>query len=231
MANDTSEPHMTIPAEIMVGHLLAEAGVPGLAAAIIRDGQLERTICAGVRDVRYAAPVDGDTAFDAASLTKPVFAHAVLQLVDQGRIALDAPLAHYLPEYMLGDDRAAFITAAHVLSHSSGLPNWRSDDLALKTYFQPGERFSYSGEGFLYLQNVVEAITGERLHALAERLVLRPFGMTRSSFVWDWRLDAKRAAPTMTSVGLRWDGNTAKPTRRRRSSRPQPTTPVSCCMC
>ena len=50
-------------------------------------------------------------------------------------------------------------------------------------------------EGFLYLQRVVEAITGEKLHALAERLVLKPFGMTRSSFLWEWRFEANRAAP------------------------------------
>jgi len=74
------------------------------------------------------------------------------------------------------------------------LPNWRNTDLSLKTYFPPGERFSYSGEGFLYLQRVVEKLTGEKLHTLAERLVLEPFGMTRSSFVWDWRFEANRAA-------------------------------------
>jgi hypothetical protein len=75
------------------------------------------------------------------------------------------------------------------------LPNWRNDDLPLKTYFAPGTRFSYSGEGFLYLQKAVELLTGEKLHDLADRLVLKPFGMTRSSFVWEWRFDPNRATP------------------------------------
>jgi CubicO group peptidase (beta-lactamase class C family) len=148
-----------------------------------------------VRDVRSPLSVDEDTVFDAASLSKPVFGHVVLQLADQGVLSLDAPLADYLPGYMPADERASSITAKQVLSHSAGLPNWRNDDLPLKTYFAPGERFSYSGEGFLYLQKATEALTGEKLHDLAERLVLQPFGMTRSRFVWDWRFDQNCATP------------------------------------
>lgn len=181
-------------AETTVEHLLA-ADVSGIASAVIRSGRLERTICCGVRDVRSPALLDEDTVFDAASLSKPVFAHVVLQLADQGALCLDTPIAEYLPGYILADERALLITARHVLSHGAGLLNWRNDDLPLKTYLSPGERFSYSGEGFLYLQKAVEAITGEKLHLLAERLVLGPFGMIRSSFVWDWRFDQNRAAP------------------------------------
>ncbi len=93
------------------------------------------------------------------------------------------------------DNRVSSITPRHILSDSGGFPNWRNADLPLKTYFQPGEQFSYSGEGFLYLQKAVEAITGEKIHALAERLVLQPFAMARSSFIWDWRFDLNRAYP------------------------------------
>lgn len=177
--------------------LMAEADVPGLALAVIRDGRLDRCVCCGVRDARSPAPVDEDTVFDAASLSKPVFAHAVLQLADQGRLSLDAPLDGYLPGYIPADANgwAPLVTARHVLGHASGLPNWRSPDQPLKPHFRPGERFSYSGEGFLYLQRVMEAVTGERLHALVERLVLRPFGMDRSGFVWDWRFEPNRAHP------------------------------------
>src|SRR5712692_9158601 len=121
--------------------------------------------------------VDENTVFDGASLTKPVFAHAVLQLADQGHLSLDAPLGHYLPNYIPNDDRASRISAKHVLSHSAGLPNWRNADFPLKTYFQPGDQFSYSGEGYLYLQKAIEAITGEKIHTLVERSVFQPFGM------------------------------------------------------
>ncbi len=175
--------------------LVSEAMVPGLASAVIRDGQLCGYTCCGVRHTQALDAVDENTVFDAASLSKPVFAHAVLQLVDQRCLSLDVPLSFYLPDYVRGDNRATAITARHVLSHSGGLPNWRNLDRPLKTYFQPGDRFSYSGEGFLYLQRAVEAITGEKLHSLATRLVLQPFGMTRSGYVWDWQFEPNRAYP------------------------------------
>lgn len=175
--------------------LIGEASVPGMASAVIRDGRLDRYVSCGVRGMQAPVPVNEDTVFEAASLSKPVFAHAVLQLADQGCLALDAPLGDYLPRYVLADEQTSSITARNVLSHTAGLPNWRNADLPLRTYFQPGERFSYSGEGFLYLQKAVETITGERLHALVERLVLHPFEMVRSSFVWDWRFEPNRAYP------------------------------------
>jgi len=175
--------------------LIAEANVPGIASAVIRDARLDRYICGGVRGVQSPAPIDADTVFDAASLSKPVFAHAVLQLADQGVLSLDAPLVDYLPRYLAADERVSMITARHVLSHSTGLPNWRTADLPLKTYFRPGERFSYSGEGFLFLQRAVEAVTAEKIDTLMEQLVLRPFAMARSSFVWNWRFDQNRAYP------------------------------------
>lgn len=174
---------------------MQEASVPGLAAAVVAAGHVQEMIYCGKRSAHAADPVDEHTVFDAASLTKPVFAHAVLQLIDQAYLSLDEPLGKYLPNYFQGDDRAATITTRHVLSHTGGLPNWRSAEFPLKTYFQPGVRFSYSGEGFFYLQKVVEAITGQKLHTLAADLVLRPFGMTRSSMIWDFRFDTNRAYP------------------------------------
>jgi CubicO group peptidase (beta-lactamase class C family) len=175
--------------------LITEATTPGMASAIIRDGRLDRYLCCGTRSAQAPASVDERTVFDAASLSKPVFAHAVLQLADKGYLSLDAPLGDYLPNYVPTDDRVSSISARHVLSHRGSLPNWRNADLPLKTYFQPGERFSYSGEGFLCFQKAVEAISGEKIHTLAERLVLPPFAMARSSFIWDWRFDLNRAYP------------------------------------
>jgi len=175
--------------------LLTEATVPAAAAAVIRDGQLYRFTCCGVRSAQTSDLVDENTVFEAASLSKPVFAHAVLQLLDQGYLSLDAPLGDYLPNYVPADDRAASITPRQVLSHSAGLPNWRNADVPLKTYFQPGDQFSYSGEKFLYLQKAVEAITGEKMHMLVDRLVCEPFAMTRSCFIWNQRFDNNRAYP------------------------------------
>jgi CubicO group peptidase (beta-lactamase class C family) len=128
-------------------------------------------------------------------LSKPIFAHTVLQLVDHGFISLDVPLDNYFPGYLPGDPRSALITARHVLSHCAGLPNWRNAEFPLRTYFEPGVEFSYSGEGYLFLQKAVESVMGEKIDGLIDRLVFQPFAMTRSSFVWDRRFDDNRAYP------------------------------------
>jgi len=175
--------------------LLNEAAVPGAVVALVEDGKPDDFVSGGVRGGLAAAPVDALTVFDAASLSKPVFAYIVLQLVDRGDLALDTPVVHYLPGYLPVDGRSASITVRHLLSHSGGLPNWRNADYPLRPWFEPGARFSYSGEGYLYLQRAVEAVTGEKLDALATRLVFQPLGMERSSYIWQSRFDDNRAWP------------------------------------
>jgi CubicO group peptidase (beta-lactamase class C family) len=178
-----------------VQQLITDARVPGLSMAVIGDGQATALTAVGVRNAIGRGCVDQQTIFSAASLSKPLFAYAVLQLVDAGKLALDAPLSLHVPDYVADDPRAAAVTIRHVLSHTSGLPNWRSVDLPLKTTFPPGERFSYSGEGFVWLQRVVEVVTGESLDTTLRRLVFVPLGMQRSSYIWQPAYDANYADP------------------------------------
>ena len=166
---------------------MTEADIPGLSIAVIRKSKVIWTRGFGVTNSETKARVNDHTVFEAASLTKPVFAYAVLKLVDSGKLDLDTPLVKYLPgRYDVGDDpRLDQITARHVLSHTTGFPNWRPrGDKTLKMYFTPGNRFSYSGEGFVYLAKAVEQITGESQEAFIKRTVLDPLDMKSSNLVW-----------------------------------------------
>ena len=168
--------------------------MPGLSLALIRDARVVWHRSFGVRNADTKEPVGDGTVFEAASLSKPVFAYAVLKLVDGGKLALDRPLSAYDPEAYAGDDpRAALLTARMVLEHTTGFQNEVTPGSPLKIYFTPGERFSYSGEGFLYLQRVVEHITGEPLDAFMRKTVFEPLGMTSSSFVWQEGFGALKA--------------------------------------
>jgi len=106
--------------------LLKNSHVPGLAYAVIRDGKIVDLKAFGIRDSSSGNLVGQNTVFEAASLSKPVFAFAVLQLVDSGVLSLDTPLSKYVPDYVKDDPRAALVTVGDVLSQTSGLLNWRN---------------------------------------------------------------------------------------------------------
>ncbi len=169
--------------------LMKELHVPGVSVALISDRQVVWSKSFGVADVRSGRPVTGATLFEACSMSKPVFAYLVMKLVEMGKLDLDRPLAEYLP---LDDPPAQkdkeLITTRMVLSHTTGLPNWRKGDEEregpLPVTFRPGSRFSYSGEGVFYLQRVVEHITGEPLEVYAQRALFGPLGLRQMSYVW-----------------------------------------------
>jgi CubicO group peptidase (beta-lactamase class C family) len=142
-------------------------------------------------DTTTGQRVAADTLWPAASLGKPVFAFAALRLVDSGKLDLDRPLKAYVPDHTPDDPRGNRITARHVLSHSSGLPNWRdSNDQPLIPSFEPGSRFRYSGEGYYYLQRVVEHITGTGVQQFMQESVFAPLRMKSSTYGWRPNLEA-----------------------------------------
>jgi CubicO group peptidase (beta-lactamase class C family) len=171
------------PADIDYRTLMKAARIPGLTVAVIENGEIVKTELLGVADAESGAPVTEKTLFEAASLSKPVCAAIVLRLAERGEIDLDRPLPEYLPyERVDHDPRSRALTARMVMSHRTGLPNWGEDQLQLA--FHPGVRFGYSGEGFVYLQKVIEKLTGLSLDELARREVFAPLGMTHSRFSW-----------------------------------------------
>ena len=164
--------------------LMRIAGVPGVAIAVVDRGRLAWSRSFGVKNFLTRDPVREDTLFEAASMTKPVFAYVVMRLADEQRLDLDKPLALYRRPANLGNDpNLERITARHVLAHSTGLPNWASEPLV--TSSAPGSRYAYSGEAFIWLQLVVETIMGMGLGSVMQAKLFGPAGMSRSSFGWD----------------------------------------------
>jgi CubicO group peptidase (beta-lactamase class C family) len=176
------EPPVTEPTNLL--SLMDSAGIPGMAMAVLDDGEVAWSKGFGVRGADDGDPVDENTVFEAASLSKPIMAYVALTLVDAGLLDLDRPLVEYADIPELPDERAGRITARMVLSHTTGLQNERINDEPLALAFDPGQRFRYSGEGFLLLQRVLESIAEESLDSLSRRTVLDALGMTRSGFVW-----------------------------------------------
>ncbi len=173
---------------------MRSAGVPGVSLAMIRHGRLEETVAIGLRDTTMTEAVDPLTVFDAASLSKPVVAYALLQLVDASELTLDEPLSRFVPR--IDPDHAAsdIMTTRHVLTHTSGLPNVRASAPA-SFHFSPGAHFSYCSIGFAYLQKAIECITEEPFETTMRRLVLDPLGMSSSSFEWQGRFRHNFASP------------------------------------
>jgi CubicO group peptidase (beta-lactamase class C family) len=174
--------------------LLDSAGIPGLSIAVLEGGRTVWTAEFGVRKTEDGRPVGPETVFEAASLSKPVFAYGLLKLVERGGFDLDRPLSEFVEMSQFGDDpRMDAITGRMILTHTSGISGF-AEGGKVTMGFDPGTRFRYFGDAWLPLQRAVEAATGEPVHVFLEREVLAPFGMTRSSFVWD-DLDGDHATP------------------------------------
>lgn len=179
--------------------LMEREGVVGMALAIIEDGQVAHVAAYGLRNAERKLPLTTDTILYGASLTKTAFAYMVLQLVDEGRLDLDASVADLLPrplpEYdegdddygdLAGDERWRALTPRILLTHSSGFANfrWLEPDRKLRFHFDPGSRYGYSGEGFYVLQLILEQGLGLDVGKEMQTRVFDRFGMTNSSMAW-----------------------------------------------
>ncbi|WP_445356433.1 serine hydrolase domain-containing protein [Microbulbifer sp. ANSA002] len=202
-----------------IENLRKENKIPGLVVAIFNRHEVVFSEALGFANFPEKEKLDIDTEIYGASLSKAVFSVLVMALVEQGIIDLDRPLQSYLEEpiwknsgkhwhqnftHLRNDPRYKKITARMCLSHTTGLPNWRwiEPDNKLKLHFDPGERYSYSGEGMVLLQFVLEKITGKPLEKLAREIVFGPYGMTHSSYTWQASFENKYA------LGHRSDGST-----------------------
>ncbi|QIN62598.1 Penicillin-binding protein 4* [Caballeronia sp. SBC1] len=171
----------------------ASGPIPGLSLATLRSGARGPDYHFGRRGAHDQSAVDARTVFEAASLTKPLVAFIALQLAEEGLLDLHRPLFDICGEYVAGDSRSHQITPFHVLSHTSGLPNMVPDGKPLRTYFDPGERFSYGSSAFGWLQRSMETVSGRSLETLARERVFTPIGMVNSSLEWQVRFSENHA--------------------------------------
>jgi CubicO group peptidase (beta-lactamase class C family) len=169
-------------------------GIPGLALAVLRGGRIVKLSGYGVATLDHDVPVDSHTVFSIASVDKQFTATAVMLLVEEGKVSIDAPLSRYLNE---SPPSWAGIQIRHLLTHTSGLGDvpegadgrvstrYTTRDLLRAIIvgapdFPPGTRWQYSDAGYLLLQVVVERVTGmDYLQFLASR-VLHPLAMTET---------------------------------------------------
>jgi CubicO group peptidase (beta-lactamase class C family) len=172
----------------------------GLAIAVIDHGRVASVEAFGKRNAK-GDPLTVDTVMYGASITKAVFGYLVMQLVDEGKVDLDRPIADMLPrpipEYgnldaygnwgdLAGDDRWKAITPRMAMTHSTGFANFAflEPDGKLRIHFDPGTHFSYSGEGIMLLQFGLERGLGLHVGAELQRRFFGPLGMTRTSLMW-----------------------------------------------
>jgi CubicO group peptidase (beta-lactamase class C family) len=190
----------------LVQYAAEKHNVPGLSVALWVDGS-EEYAAYGVTDIEDLRPVDRDTLYSIGSTSKPYAATALMHLVAQGKVELDAPVRRYLPELTLPNEEwTSQITVLNLLNHTAGL-DWRlivdtgDGDDALAAFIAklaelpqiaaPDTRVSYSQIGFSVIARIIEKVTGLSFERAVQSLVLEPLGLTNSFY----DLDAIMARP------------------------------------
>ena len=180
-------------------------GVPGVSVAVLVDGELAWARGYGFADLESGRPVTARTLFQAASISKPVAALAALQLVQEGRVALDADVDQYLTSWRVPVNSftaEAPVTLRGLLTHRAGLsvsgfPGYGPEEAVpdavgvlegrgntdpVRVVLPPGERWRYSGGGYTVMQQLVADVRGAPFPDVMRRHVLDPIGMVRSTF-------------------------------------------------
>jgi len=162
----------------IVEEVMQAYDLPGFAIGVVKDNEIVYARGFGIKNIGTGSPVTPTTLFHMASISKPFVATAVMQLVEQGKIDLQASVTSYLPYFKLDDERYTAITIQQMLSHVSGMPDvedyeWddpQYDEGALERYvrsladqkmrFDPGQRYAYSNMAFECLGDVIAKVSG-----------------------------------------------------------------------
>jgi CubicO group peptidase (beta-lactamase class C family) len=217
-ASATLDAAMTEAIDAMIEETLARTGVPGLAIAVVKDGAVAYAKGYGTTSLDGGAPVNEQTVFQWAENTMALTAMAVMQLAEEGKINLDAPVTDYVPYFRLADERYKEVTVGQILAHASGIPEtgdamadwetfvpeydggalnrWVRNELATEgLLFAPGERFGYSDLAFALLGAVIGAASDQPYESYMHDHMFAPLAMARSTFLLEEVDKAKLAAP------------------------------------
>ncbi|MEL6253275.1 MAG: serine hydrolase domain-containing protein [Bacteroidota bacterium] len=194
--------------------------MPGLSIGIINENELIYHEAFGVSNLETKLPVNKESIFEAASLSKPIFAYFAMKMVEKGKLDLDKPLYKYFPHPAIEEkdlETYKLITPRMVLSHSTGFPN-HSNGAKISLSCEPGKGFSYSGEAYQYLAAIIGMQHGvgwkAGLNDIFNKEVSIPLKMEHSSFLWTDYLEANKVyghntvgKPTHNDTGG-WSGET-----------------------
>ncbi len=184
---------------------LAEYNVPAVGIGLIKDGKLSDFKVFG--ENRKNVSATNNTIFAIASVTKTITTAVTLKLVESGAWKLDEPLNKYWIDPDIADNIwHKKITSRNVLSHQSGLPNWRKalESKKLEILFEPGTSYRYSGEGFEYLRRAIENKLNKPFQKIADSLLFQPLQMHNTKYRWKEKLDSLGFAFRHTSEGLEY---------------------------
>lgn len=199
-----------------IPQILHDFSVPGVAIAIIDDGEIAIQKGYGFADVEKEAKVTTKTGFNIASISKTVAAWGIMKLVQEGKVELDAPASYYLTRWQLpaSEFNSDEVTIRRLLSHTGGLslhgyPGWTPRDTlptieesldgktngagAVEIVMEPGTKYQYSGGGYTMLQLIIEEVSGQTFEDYMQKEILNPLGMTNSSFKIDEKIMAASA--------------------------------------
>ena len=178
----------------LITQKMTEYGIPGVAFGIVRNGQVS-VRGFGVTNVDDPQPITPDTIFPLASISKTITATAIMRLVEQRKITLDAPVRTYLPEFKVQDEKTSNeVTISHLLTHTPGwegqlttqdrgtetLAFFVSSNSDLPQLAPAGAVWSYNNAGFTIAGRVIEVVTGQTIHEAIRKLVFEPIGLTRA---------------------------------------------------
>jgi CubicO group peptidase (beta-lactamase class C family) len=191
----------TAKIDAIVQQAMTDNPIPGFQMCIVKDGQVVYNKGFGLADIAAGRPMTPQSVMIQASAAKPLTAAAVLGLVEQGKIDLEAHVTDYLPYFTMADPRYKDITVRMLLSHRSGLPdtdnNWDTPlDPAIdpleqavrwvadkQLLFAPGTDWSYSDKNYSALGAIIAAVTGKPYPTYMQEEWLTRLGMTHSTFV------------------------------------------------